>query len=733
MDQNSKTNSSLNTKNITAIVTIAVLSVAVLVLGGFVIFRKSDSSKPEVKNDSHTTGTTGSGSVVASSQGKRTSASSSKRKLKETKSSKSSEEDESSEEEPPKEQTQGQDPSKARKGATPNSKKPKKVDGSNSKNTPSSPLKDPQAPSTPLPKTQAESTPGKNPSKPQISAPLTSAPLGNPGSDPSKPAQPNSTPSDNSESTSSDSVASAISCILADQEFESALNKLFTDLGDKASVEGSFTKAKEACKAEAATSITHDYSKPVDEIVRARYNKMWTNACDPKTTPDVSNISIQVRSALSAVRLFDSGFLGGKAAEDLLCAHFVSLYEADLKAPDAKDNWKKAKYFCPMNHNKALSMSSFEDVKKPAGNEVKTVLDTSKPAGSEVEVALDACIAKFDAQQDPSAAELKALDDALSKDKSLTPGMNTREQVLFDHYSKRLEHDIFIDGSWDPACVEPLISSILRSSPSIIQANGVKLEDLEDVKFAKLICERLNRGQIDLQEMNVLLAYLESGKLKVLAMKKEIIVIIKCMVKKTDHALLNRFFRYYYSETKATNDQKFFEPFGKYASELASYMEKSFASQAEADEAHRRVEALREEAATKDLYNLPDTFRVQYSRTPEAKPNSVPLKCGVKDQQFIAAFENRLKGGKSATYSFITASKECIEYATFKRMDFDGKLVSYADFYKRDYDDFEVLVLKEIAKGIKSLSADQRTDDKYSSQYGPAHGLKAIINTFAAM
>ena len=322
MDQNSKANSSLNTKNITAIVTIAVLSVAALV-GGYIFFRKSDSSKPEVKNDSHTTG---SGSVVAGSQGKRTSASSSKRTLKETKSSKSSEENESSEEEPSQEQTQGQNPSKARKGATPNSKKPKKVDGSNSKKNPSSPLKDPQAPTTPLPKTQAESTPSSSkvqvinksldPSKPQISAPLSSAPLGNPENDPSRPAQPNDTPSDNS--TSSDSVASAVSCILADGKFESVLTNLFAGFETKESMEDPYRKAKEACKSEAATSTSYDYSKPLDEIVRGKYFKDWASVCDPKAALSGYVMYSQVLRGLIAVRRFESNFLDGKTANELL-------------------------------------------------------------------------------------------------------------------------------------------------------------------------------------------------------------------------------------------------------------------------------------------------------------------------------------------------------------------------------------------------------------------------------
>ena len=147
-------------------------------------------------------------------------------------------------------------------------------------------------------------------------------------------------------------------CVQFDSDFSAALSSLFTlGVGDKASLEPIYLKAKQACLAEPVQSIKFDYNKSLETIVREEYNNVAQAVISPETTLTHDEMLKLYQYAINAVRLFDKSFI--KTADSLLCSHFLRLFETDLNGrkngPQANENWKKAKRFCSVNYFSALS------------------------------------------------------------------------------------------------------------------------------------------------------------------------------------------------------------------------------------------------------------------------------------------------------------------------------------------------------------------------------------------
>ena len=362
-----------------------------------------------------------------------------------------------------------------------------------------------------------------------------------------------------------------------------------------------FVAAKEACQGEADFITSHDYNKELKVIVKERYDEVWNKVSDPIPTTFMSeNERLRVfKSALQAQRGFDANFKGNKTEQELLCEHFVSLYESDMGAlkngPEANASWKLAKHYCPLNFNQGLSKDSLTELVKSKIENMRKTLSTADdidrimslimflrsfdPADEytdvfdrdllvnefDVNVAMNTCLAKYDLAQVPSVAEIKALDYALDKISPSQPGDFARERYFFDHYSENLKESLLVTHDLDR--VKSIFKSMYVSSPNIIEQNG------DDSKFADFYIkhaiknERLNR----LTDNSKFLNLLESDKLKVFRFIEARKICIKYIFK-NHFSFLNIFFKHMYSENKDPNVQPFMSAYIRYILGLHNYV-----------------------------------------------------------------------------------------------------------------------------------------------------------------
>ena len=111
-----------------------------------------------------------------------------------------------------------------------------------------------------------------------------------------------------------------------------------------------------------------------------------------------------------------------------------------------------------------------------------------------------------------------------------------------------------------------------------------------------------------------------------------------------DFSFLNMFLKYLHSEPNDTKERAYYEAFEVYAMERSSYMETSFTSQADVDQAYARLQTLHNEAVLKEQYDA-QAFELLYEIPPKAKVNAVPVLCLQLNETFDKDLKNYLATG----------------------------------------------------------------------------------------
>ena len=367
-----------------------------------------------------------------------------------------------------------------------------------------------------------------------------------------------------------------------------------------------------------------------------------------------------------------------------------------------------------------------EDPTKAKAKTLKSATKVEEVKEVDYQTAFDACIAKYEKRQTPLQEEFLALDNALAKVNAPQAGEKPGIAVLYKHYFEQLKQGMLMLNK-DADRVEKIFDIMKRINRGLVIADfgEALLDNTADYKLDAFVRRNIlkdsSRSESDFKE--ALLKILDMGKFKVYKFDKGSRESLGLMAEMNDRENLRKFFNDFYAQTK----QPFFESFAEYAVAQASYIDNSFASDQERIEAYARLKTLRN-----NMISVDNTFGTKYQLPP--KDMVLPPTCQELHSDFLNELGTYLEdddGKGKARRAFDKAAKACKLVLSFKVQDCNGKKVSYAKFYERNFTRFVEQLIMTVIEEYNLIESNNERDD-YVCVYGPiSEDVKDKVNAKA--